>query len=425
MELRHKEEMINLLDTYIEARIFDNRAIFLFGHCNATEEMADYLLTHEIIPTAIFDNNISKQKTNYREIPIIAPESIQNYHGNVHSQHSLNMHLHNDSLLRKNNSIVLIATRFFSEMKAQLRRLGYDGEIIQVVEYNSFTEYSLSGKTLLDKKERVLRGTQILEQIRIKYPVHHIVVLPHDALGDIYWAMSYMQAYCDKHLINDVCIVIVGKRCRQVIELFGEHSIIVLDHKAMNELVQAIIFTCEENCIIAHHDYLYTDLIIQYLNKHFLSFIDYYRYAVYGLNKDARATEPTNFAPFDNKVQIPKGKSVIVSPYAKSVVELPSGFWENIVETYVHQGYHVYTNVAGNEPPIYGTKQLYVPLAQMKAAVEYAGAFIGIRSGLCDVICTANCRKIVVFPDCYYSTTPYKVDEFFALPGWEKIITSE
>jgi hypothetical protein len=63
-----------------------------------------------------------------------------------------------------------------------------------------------------------------------------------------------------------------------------------------------------------------------------------------------------------------------------------------------------------------------VPIAQIKAAAEYAGAFIGIRSGLCDVLYTANCRKTVVFPDCHYSTTPHKVEDFFALPGWETII---
>ncbi|MDR2112386.1 MAG: hypothetical protein LBQ62_04695 [Candidatus Accumulibacter sp.] len=63
-----------------------------------------------------------------------------------------------------------------------------------------------------------------------------------------------------------------------------------------------------------------------------------------------------------------------------------------------------------------------MPLAQMPAAVEHAGTFIGIRNGLRDVLFTANCRKTVVFPNGHYSTTPHNVAEFFALPGWESIV---
>jgi hypothetical protein len=188
----------------------------------------------------------------------------------------------------------------------------------------------------------------------------------------------------------------------------------------MDEFVQAIIFMREENCIIAHHDRPYTDNIISYLNKKFLSFVDYYRSAVYGLTKDIPAAVPTKFEPFDNHKQIPKGRSVILSPYAKSVTKLSDSFWEKIVAEYSKQGYKVYTNTTGDELPIYGTEALCLPISQIKAAVEHAGTFIGIRSGLCDVLDTANCRKIVVFPDCYYSTTPHKVEDFFAMPGWEK-----
>ena len=55
-------------------------------------------------------------------------------------------------------------------------------------------------------------------------------------------------------------------------------------------------------------------------------------------------------------------------------------------------------------------------------AVEHAGTFIGLRSGLCDVVHTARARKVHVFPDAHYSTTPYKVADFFALPGWESVV---
>jgi hypothetical protein len=104
------------------------------------------------------------------------------------------------------------------------------------------------------------------------------------------------------------------------------------------------------------------------------------------------------------------------------MVKLPSAFWENVAKDHLRRDYGAYTNTTGSEPPIRGTRPLAIPISQMLSAAEYAGTFIGIRSGLCDVLYTANCRKTVVFPDCFYSTTAYKVADFFALPGWERIV---
>jgi hypothetical protein len=234
--------------------------------------------------------------------------------------------------------------------------------------------------------------------------------------------MAFLPAYQKKHGIVEVAVIVIGNACSQISKVFGTENVIALDCTEMDELVQAIIFTREENCIIAHHDRPYTDNIIKRLDKHFLSFIDYYRCAVYSLTRDTIPVVPTNLKQFKDFGEIPKGKSVIMSPYAKSMVELPNSFWESLVSEYSGQGYSVYTNVSGNESPISGTKALNVPIAQIKAAAEYAGAFIGIRSGLCDVLLTADCRKTVVFPDCYYSTTPHKVADFFALPGWGVVV---
>ena len=402
MERQYKAEMIRVLDKMLSEHSFDNRAVFLFGHCNAAEEMADYLLSRKVVPNAILDNSTAKQGLSYKNIPITPPELIKNY--------------------TTENSVILIAARFYAEMFAQLRRLGYNGEIIQVVEYNSFAEYSLSDKTLRRKTERMRRGLIILGQIRERYLSEHLIICPNNALGDVYWAMSFLGAYREKHKINKVAVVVIGNSCCQVAEMFGIDKIITLNNTEMDEFAQAVIFTHENNCIIAHHDRPYTDNIIKRLDKHFLSFIDYYRYAVYGLSKDTLPVPPCKLAPFENKEQILKDKSVILSPYAKSVVELPTEFWEKIAANYAVKSLAVYTNVVSGEHPIKSTLPLNIPISQMLSAVEYAGNFYGIRSGLCDVLHTANCCKTVVFPDCYYSTTPHKVADFFYLPDWENIV---
>ena len=405
MKQQFKSEMQQVLDVRLDGRAFDSRAVFLFGHCNATEELADYLLSKTVVPTAIFDNSISKQGLAYREIPIVPPERIKEY--------------------APSNSVVLIATRFYAEMSAQLRQLGYGGEIVKVVEYNSFAEYSLSDGTVQQKAERMRRGIEALEKIREQYPEQHLVICPNDALGDVYWAMAFLPAYCNKKRIKETCIIVIGDGCRQVAQLFGVKNTVAIGNTEMDEFIQAVIFTREENCIIGHHDRPYTDNIIKWLDKRFLSFIDYYRCAVYGLANDVQPDCPANIEPFENTMQINKGKSVILSPHAKSVVELQDGFWENLAKEYAGQGFSVYTNTIGGEAPVSGTASLYVPISQIISAAEHAGTFVGIRSGLCDILYTANCRKVVVFPNCYYSTTPHKVEDFFALPKWEQIVCSE
>jgi hypothetical protein len=268
----------------------------------------------------------------------------------------------------------------------------------------------------------MLRGNETLTKIKRRFPLQHIVICPYNALGDVYQALSFLPAYISKHGIKDYVILVVGNTCKQVAELFEVKNLIVLDRVTMDELVQAILFIREKNCIIAHHDRPYTSDIIRYLNRSCLSFIDFYKCGIYGLAMDVNPTLPTGNKEYIDVGQIEIGKTVILSPYAKSMVQLPDKYWEALVAEYQQMGYFVCTNIAGNEKPIKGTKLLTIPINQMVSAVEQAGIFIGIRSGLCDIISNARCRKVLIFPDCFYSTTNIKVDKFFDMQGWEKII---
>jgi len=401
MDLPHKAEMKQAINMLISNHKLAGKNVFVFGHCNATEEMIEYLSGNKIAVVAILDNNKSKQGDEYNGVKIIEPQLIKQF---------------SDS-----NSIVLIATRFFEPMSAQLRELGYLGEIVKVVDYNSFAEYSLSDDVIKRKTERMLRGAETLRNIREQFPQHHLVVCPNCALGDVYWACAYLPAYCTKEKIEPVAVIVIGNGCRQVAEMFGVANIVMLGSTKMDELVQGIIYNNEGNCIIAHHDRPYTDNIIKYIDKHFLSFTDYYKYAVYGLSEAVMPVKPLRVSEFENKLQLIEGKSVIIAPYAKSVVQPSHEFWADIVNNCKQQGLKIFTNVFGDEEPLAHTIPITLPLDQLISAVEFAGHFIGLRSGLCDIVSTANCCKTVVMPDCIYSTTNIKVADFFELPGWEQI----
>ena len=113
---------------------------------------------------------------------------------------------------------------------------------------------------------------------------------------------------------------------------------------------------------------------------------------------------------------------MIFSPYAKSVSNIPEIFWKDRISEYQDRGYTLFTNVSGDEEPLPGTVALSAPLDEMQSVVEQAGTFIGIRSGLCDVIRYAKADLTAVYPDVYYSDTKWKMEEMYHLDGWNNLV---
>lgn len=128
---------------------------------------------------------------------------------------------------------------------------------------------------------------------------------------------------------------------------------------------------------------------------------------------------------YDRLYEITPGKSVIFSPYAKSVTAIKAEIWSQIVQDYQNRGYRCYTNVVGNEIALPDTIPISPSIEEMQSVVEWAGTFIGIRSGLCDVIREAFCKKIALYPDYHYCDTRWKAVEIYWLEGWENRVAGE
>jgi hypothetical protein len=192
----------------------------------------------------------------------------------------------------------------------------------------------------------------------------------------------------------------------------------------MDELVQAIIFMRDTDFFIAHHDRPYTNHLAGVLTKKHINFHDLYRSGVFALSAHEHYTLsiPTSNKIYQNNGEIIPDRTVIIAPYAKSVSNIPLSFWEETVRRKIREGFRVLTNTVGGEEPIAGTEAITIPITKMISATEQAGFFIGVRSGLCDVLITAKCNKTVIFPNSFYSFTDMKVSEFFALDGWETIV---
>ena len=148
---------------------------------------------------------------------------------------------------------------------------------------------------------------------------------------------------------------------------------------------------------------------------------------VFGLPKDTQPVRPSaeKLRQYPDLKSISKGNAVIFSPYAKSVTALPAEFWVGAVQHYKEKGYQCFTNVAGEEQPLPGTLEIRPAIAEIQSVAEHAGTFMGIRSGLCDVLRYADCKKIALYPDYNYCDTKWKAIDMYALDGWENIVVKD
>ena len=405
MEKLFYKEMVENLDLLFVNNVIQSKKIFLFGHCNATEKLADLLLGRGLEVMAILDNNTAKYGMRYRGIEIRPPYEIMRE--------------------QPSQVLVCIVARAYAAMADQLKRMGYTGQIRKLVDYNSYAEYSLSQDTLDRKWKRVERGIELLQKLKKRYPDSFQILCPFSALGDTYFMMSYLPHFLRKRGIKKCGINVVGKACAEVARLFGTDAVEVYAQKDMDAMIQAALYTKDVETFIPHQDRPYVVNLSKALYVKQIPLESLYCCGVYGLPLHTKPYRPIRLREYRGLPQIKAGKSVILSPYAKSVTELRQEVWNQVVDYYRRKGYDCYTNVVGEELPLPRTKPICPAISEIQSVVERAGTFIGIRSGLCDVLREASCRKVALYPDYNYCDTRWKAIEMYRIDNWENIVVGE
>lgn len=414
-KLRYEEMTASLTALEREGAI-QGKKIALFGHCHATEKLADLLLSKGYCPAAILDNNKAKYGNAYRGIPIVPPEDILEG--------------------RQEDTLICIVARAYAAMADQLKRLGYRGRIRKLLEYNSYADYSLSHETIVKMSARVERGKRILAAVTEKYPGHYKILCPFQALGDIYFMMSYLPYFLKERGKARCVICVIGNACGQVVKLFfrnglgdvptaaGDFSYAVetFPQQDIDELVQAAIYTQDRESFIAHQDRPYVNTLFKALYIKRIPLEQIYCCGVFGLPEGTEPVLPAGFKNYEYLDVIPEGGAVILSPYAKSVTALPAEVWSEIVSYYRRLGKKCFTNVTGDEEPLEGTAAISPKINEMRSVVTRAGCFVGLRSGLCDVLRTAEAEKIALFSDYHYCDTQWKAIDMYRIDGWKNIV---
>lgn len=270
------------------------------------------------------------------------------------------------------------------------------------------------------------KGEKLYSKIKREYGEDtYLVLCPYPGTGDVYIAAINFKEYMMKNNIRNVTWVVIGAANKKVVGLFGYKQIYQITNEAMHDLVKFLMFLGidERNCLLAHPSSPYMHYGINDMLRNYgeLNFSDMYQYGVFGIAenyiKEKAQFSEKNEAIINviKKNRLKKGKTVILSPYANTLQVLPDWFWRKLVSILKTRGFCVLTNSSGtHEPAIEGTNAIFLPYKDLKYFLEYCGYFIGVRSGLCDIISDCVCKKVIIYqPYCFWG--PAGNWEYFSL----------
>jgi len=101
-----------------------------------------------------------------------------------------------------------------------------------------------------------------------------------------------------------------------------------------------------------------------------------------------------------SELGIEKGKFVLISPSASSVKGLSKDLWNRIYTSIEDKGFKIILNYSGHDSNlVQGHTCIDLPLDKTYLLAEDAALYIGLRSGLCDLLGFSDCRMVVIYPD--------------------------
>lgn len=386
------EELYEEIDRTLSVRAEDELFIVFFGANKLSEIGIRYLHDKGINVSGIIDNGKDKIGTVKCGVRVFTPEMLLSEY--------------------KENAVIFIASRYVKPMTEQLKDMGYK-QGIHIFE-TIYHIPSVNKDELESAIVKVREGEAIYERLHSDKE-ETLILCPYKGIGDIYFIGAYLYEYCRQNNINNYKLAVVGGTCKRVAEMFGIENITIVSQREMDRIIKYISFVGigAYNVKILNHNYSHCNILSPFEVSGRISWGKMFLYGVMEFDSDAsvRALKPDkrklNVTEYNGLV---KGKTVIFAPYANTVSNVDVNIWEELALKLKASGYEVLTNSIGEtEPVIDGTIGISAPLEDMAEIVEYAGIFIGIRSGICDLVAGTRAKKIILYPD--RSSEFFKIDD--------------
>lgn len=301
------------------------------------------------------------------------------------------------------DKLIIVCSVHEEEMLISLKNMGYEkGNILHISQKERL--HHVNSIEFMNEEIRVIRqGVDIYERFAAGYEEGIKIFVAPKASGDVFIACSYLKEYCRRNAIKDYIIVCTGKNILDIAEIYD----ITCDIH--------IISADEEKCLLMAYMFLgdrlnmklMAEWVLRTINSYFplkgdhLIFEDKFKYEIFNLDKETEPQLPLFDETIDNnKYDLVKGKSIIISPYAYSspAPVIPVLVWDQIVDGLISNGFRVYTLGYGErELPLKNTERIQFTYQESKALIEYAGGLLASRSGLCDIVRSADCRQMIIY----------------------------
>lgn len=361
-----------------------DRDIVLFGCTMWTKEIVDALTARRHTISFIIDNNPEKIGGKCLGYDVCHPSVVKELKGDV---------------------LIIVCSGYWMEMESQLKDFG--------LEKNSdfFTiDIKLSDGYFADirKLYGVRKGYSKYRKYYDKLSGNNkiIFICPWAASGDIFMAGLFLKSYIEKNEIDDYCVLVLGTMASKVAKLFEWKNVICIEEQDKEDILAAWMLLGTE--VMKLKVLLYWGWRVKRFpqpdNPMKLTFMDIMKHDVFELSDTVKPQLPqiarTDYAEklFDS-MGLKQGKTVIIAPYAGSYRSgISMEYWEELTRWLIDRDFTVCTNSAGDyEPVINGTKAIFFPFSEAVNTVEYAGYFIAVRSGLCDIVSYSRCKKIILY----------------------------
>ncbi len=382
-EEEHRLVEIKVRNLVKEGRL-EGKHIYLFGVSDSTRQIIGMLRDFHIEPLGVLDNDLSKKDSYCSRVRVLPVEGIKE--------------------IRDRRNVFLIYSIFWREMASQLENLAVQRENIVCLYKKRDSlrkQFAMAG-----------RGRKIYKRLLKKYGDVPVFICPYTGTGDVYLIGTFWRQYLERTGIKDYVFVVIGGACRKVARLFDIRNVEVLGTQDEGKYLIKYYMLCpQEIRLKILNDGWWQNRCanpMQWFRGYKrLYFTELFRKFVFGLPDDAMPEKPglekeghaareVERIFHDNRLAA--GKTVVLSPYANTLADLPDSFWEVIARELSGRGYVVCTNSSGQkELPVKGTVPIFFPLDLAPQFIRKAGYFIGVRSGLCDVISAAKAKKIILY----------------------------
>lgn len=365
----------------------NDKEIVIFGRNAYLPIIINALEERGLHAKKIIDNDVEKSGT-YWGIPVCQPYRLE-----------------------KSSEIFFIASRFYGEMKRQLLELGVKNDAIyKVIDVNI---YKRTEKKCEDNLELLEEGEKIYDRIITEYGNIPVLIFPSSSIGDAFLpgrhipyalqgkialALVRSQVIC-KILapLDNLRFLILSNREMLSIEKYYWTNLESLRNvEFMHTTPVTISSTRIGYEVISQKGFAFAQAFGRKILKHDSpEKIDNFRYEG---NDDFNIKNMLN--------NIPRGKTIIIAPFANTMKEFPFHFWKEISDYAQRKEFTVCTNIGNfeREKPIEGTIALHCEIENIRKVMELAGYVIMARSGLSDILGDDNkIRKIVIYGEDKYS----------------------